>query len=194
VNLISLPPRHESLRDTIFYQIFQNAILVETERDLVAYRSLLLQNKVFPLPNLYSLDGFRSRGDGLVHVPPSQQDRLPGSGGSGGRLDFVFGESSLTDLTDFRNLDRELAIIAEMKQWLCQEAGISSTRGAREVEIAEIRGEIERIESKYGTRVGTGTGSVSQHSKIKRVSEMMSDGDRDEDISPSERKRQRTRK
>jgi hypothetical protein len=102
-------------------------------------------------------------------------------------LDFVFGERSVTDLTDFRNLERELSIIAEMKQCLRQEAEISSAMSGREAEMTEIRGDIERIESKYGI------GAASQLNKMRRASEMMSDGD--DEISLSQRsKKRRTHK
>jgi hypothetical protein len=155
VNLIHLHPKDEKLRDTIFYQIFQNSLLLDKETDAVIYRNLLIQNKIFPIPNLYSLDGVCLRGDGLFHPT---QDRLPG------KLNYIFGEKSVTDLSEFRNLDRELNLIQEIKSFLQQENEICLQKSQRENAINELHEEIERIENRHG---------MKRRKRIRKASELM---------------------
>lgn len=117
------------------------------------------------------MDGVRLRADGLQQL----SDRFPG------KLDYIFGERSVTDLIDFRNLDRELGIIAEMKEFLKQENELSTARRRLESERNEIRCDIERIESKYG---------MVKSKKIRKASEIY-----DEEISASQfSKKKKTRK
>jgi hypothetical protein len=174
VNLIHLHQKDEKLRDTIFYQIFQNSLLLETEVDATLYRNLLIQNKIFPIPTLYSLDGCCLRGDGLLSPTTHHQNHLPG------KLNYIFGEKSLTDLTEFRNLDRELNLIQEMKLFLQQENEISFQKSQRENVMNELQEEIERIEMRYG---------MTRRKKIRKASEIYYQ--EEEDCSPSQQSRKK---
>ncbi len=92
--MIRLPPESEFLRDTIFYSIFQKTLVMDTQRDAIQYYQRLHKEKNYSIPFIYTLDGFRVRGDGIVHPAG---DVLP-------PLEYVFGEMSPMNLAEFKNI------------------------------------------------------------------------------------------
>lgn len=128
-----------------------------------------MEENVFPLPTIYSLDGVRLRADGLQQ----ESDRFSG------KLDYIFGENNATDLQEIRNLERELQIIADMKKLVQQENDLSKKIEKIESELSDIQSEINRIERKYGKR------------NFRATFELMDEGDPSDAQS---RKKQKSRK
>lgn len=83
VNLLHLKPDLESLRDTLFFNIFNNAILFDDMNSALDYRQYLVQNDIRP-PSMYTLQGTKVTSQAVLD---------PGPGGmKPSRLDYVFGE------------------------------------------------------------------------------------------------------
>jgi hypothetical protein len=83
VNVISLEPDKEDLRDTLFYSLFGNAILFNTFNDALVYRKYLVTMKVKP-PMMFSLSGDKISASAVLDPGPS--GRPPDS------FEFLFGE------------------------------------------------------------------------------------------------------
>jgi hypothetical protein len=160
-----LDPEYEGLRDTIFYQIFQNSLVMDSERDAVSYRSVLVQSKVFPVPTIYTLDGIRLRADGVFQSP--SHDRLPS------RLDYLFGEKSDFGARELRDLELELDMIAKMIECVKREREICLRREEIATEMSEMKSGIAEIERRYGE------GGKSK--RFRRASELIGE---EEDCSP----------
>lgn len=99
VNLIELNDDNESLRDTVFYNIFRDAILFDTLADGVEYRSLCVRQRR-NCPTIYTRDGGFISSSGLLD-PTAKLDPSK-------ELEFMFGELPRTNYLSIREMEEGL--------------------------------------------------------------------------------------
>lgn len=92
VNVLSMDAEGpHDLRGTVFYAIFKNKIIINSNADAEKYLAFLHEERVADKPFIYTLmEGRCYRGDGLV----TPNDTMPA------KLDFVFGAPDGTGLRD----------------------------------------------------------------------------------------------
>ena len=99
VNLIELPVSKEHLRDTVFYEIYHNSILIDNIDCAKEYRKHL--NGINAIaPPIYTRDGTKLASNGLMTPNKTNQN-----------LQFVYGEMPLED-----EVNEELDNLQEGKQ------------------------------------------------------------------------------
>lgn len=82
--MIALEPQHESLRETLFYNIFKRSIMFDNLETALAYRRSLVTRNVSP-PTIYTRRGDKLNSDGVLN-PRQGAGKLPDA------LEFVFGQ------------------------------------------------------------------------------------------------------
>ena len=85
VNLIELPAHNEYLRDTLFYGIYQDTILIDTIEMAQEYREML--GRVPTVPTIYTRDGAVMASNGLMSPKPPANVKIP----------FIYGELPVDD-------------------------------------------------------------------------------------------------
>jgi hypothetical protein len=96
VNLIQLRPEHERLRDSVFWAVFKNAILVDDLESAIKYRKYLTDEKR-SCPVIYTLAGDRMETHGMLD-PTIGAGRLPEN------LEYVYGQQSFGNSTACKDL------------------------------------------------------------------------------------------
>ena len=65
VNMIQLDAKNEGLRDSLFFQIFKNALLFDDLDSAMDFRRSVIHRDQQP-PNLYTVDGHKVGTDGVL--------------------------------------------------------------------------------------------------------------------------------
>ena len=96
VNLLEMDPSPYDLRGTVFYNIFKDKIMMDSNKDAEKYiKNLVSERRT--IPTIYTLrEGKCYRGDGLV----TAEDTLPA------KLDFVFGEPKGEEVLEVDTLEQ----------------------------------------------------------------------------------------
>ncbi len=93
MNILVLEPDYEYLRDTLFYNIFGNAIMFDNFKDALEYRKTLVKANQRP-PTLFTLAGEKISQNAVLD--PSGNARLPN------HLEYVYGEPKVKQIAEMQ--------------------------------------------------------------------------------------------
>ena len=102
VNLIDLPTDKEFLRDSVFYRIFKDIIVMDTYKHASKFWNSLVELPddlaLAEMPTIYTLDGTRIKSDGTL--------QLRKEGVNTADLSYAFGEMSPLQLEEYDTVKR----------------------------------------------------------------------------------------
>ena len=87
INILQLSPENEHLRDTLFWDLLRNTILIDDFPSAIKYRREFIRENRSP-PSIYTMNGDRLDSTAVF---------LPSTPFNEGTLSFVFGQLSLVD-------------------------------------------------------------------------------------------------
>ena len=132
VNLIQLDAETEHLRDTLFYAIFDRALLFDDQESALAYQKKVIAEKKRP-PTIMTMQGDKFLPDGLLNPQSKMPERVP----------FVFGEQPPDGRTDCQSYEKQLATINILLP-LCE------VRDKAQMELQEIEIQQDDIDAAMG--------------------------------------------
>jgi len=132
VNIIQLDTEMEHMRDTLFYAIFDRALLFDDQDSALAYQKKIISEKKRP-PTIMTMQGDKFLPDGLLNPQSKMPERVP----------FVFGEQPPDGRTDCQSFEKQLASIGTLLP-LCE------VRDKMQAALQELEGRQDEIDAAIG--------------------------------------------
>jgi len=129
VNMIQLNSEFEYLRDSVFFALFNKALLFDDMESASEYRKALVDKGIHP-PPIYSLSGERFSSQGVLD---------PKAGKLPKELQFVFGEQDPTRSADYYTLQLEVDMVQDLLQLVAQRATVKELLESCDINQLDMR-------------------------------------------------------